>query len=110
MPSMRPLPGPSWLVVVHVLSIHPYVVEDGLDPDFFPKEHFGATLGVILYATAGVAGWQSTPKVALLIFLALPVFYGVTNEGLTETRIRLQFGKARCGTLSRKRNETLGAE
>jgi hypothetical protein len=28
-----------------------------------------------------VAGWQSTPKVALLIFLALPVFYGVTSEG-----------------------------
>jgi len=39
---------------------HPYVVEDGVDPDFFPKEHFGATLGGIHYATTGVAGWQST--------------------------------------------------
>jgi hypothetical protein len=26
-----------------------------------------------LYAVAGVAGWLSTPKLALLIFLALPV-------------------------------------
>ena len=34
------------------------------------------------------------PKLALAIFLALPVFYGITSEGLTETRIRLQFGKA----------------
>jgi hypothetical protein len=48
---------------------------------------FRATLGVVLYAIAGVAGWLSTPKIALLIFLALPVFYGVTSEGLTETRI-----------------------
>jgi uncharacterized membrane protein len=91
----------SWLVVFHVLSIHPYLVEDGVDPDFFPKERLRATLGIILYAIAGVAGWLSTPKVALLIFLALPVFYGVTSEGLTETRIRLQFGRAHRGALAK---------
>ena len=100
----------SWLVVFHVLSIHPYLVENGVDPDFFPKERFRATLGIILYAIAGVAGWVSTPKVALLIFLALPVFYGVTSEGLTETRIRLQFGKAHRRALPRNGYETLGAE
>src|SRR5258705_4995601 len=88
----------SWLVVFHVLSIHPYLGEDGVDPDFFPKERFRATLGGVLYAIAGVAGWPSSPKIALLIFLALPVFYGLTSEGLTETRIRLQFGKAHHGT------------
>jgi hypothetical protein len=64
----------SWLVVFHVLSNHPYLLEDGVNPDFFPKERFRATLGVILYAIAGVAGWLSTSKVSLLIFLALPVF------------------------------------
>jgi hypothetical protein len=95
---------------VHVLSIHPYLVEDGVDPDFFPKERFRATLGVILYATGGVAGWLSTPKVALVIFVALPVFYGVTGEGLTETRIHLQFGKARRRGLPRNSYETLGTE
>jgi uncharacterized membrane protein len=26
----------SWLVVFHVLSIHPYLVDDGVSPDFFP--------------------------------------------------------------------------
>src|ERR1700680_4884395 len=64
----------SWLVVFHVLSIHPYLVEDGVEPDFFPKERLRATLGIILYAVAGAAGWLSTAKLALLIFLALPVF------------------------------------
>src|SRR3981189_4005095 len=84
----------AWLGVFHVLSIHPYLVEDGVGPDFFPKERFRAWAGVILYAVAGLAGWLSTPKLAMLIFLALPVFYGVTSEGLTETRLRLQFGRA----------------
>jgi len=36
----------SWLVVFRVLSIHPYLVEDGVSPDFFPKERFRAWLGV----------------------------------------------------------------
>jgi uncharacterized membrane protein len=92
----------SWLVMFHVLSIHPYLAEDGVDPDFFPKECFRATLGVILYTIAGVAGWLSTSKVTLLIFLVLPVFYGITSEGLTETRIRLQFGRAHRGVLAKR--------
>ena len=91
----------SWLVVFRVLSIHPYLVEDGVSPDFFPKERFRAWLGVILYAIAGLAGWLSTPRLALLVFLALPVFYGITSEGLTETRIRLQFGKAHRGAIAK---------
>ena len=53
---------PSWLVVFHVLSIRPCLVEDGVDPDFFLKERFRATLGGVLSAIAGVAGWLSTPK------------------------------------------------
>jgi hypothetical protein len=43
------------------LSICPCLVEDGVDPDFL-KECFRATLVVVLYAIAGVAGWLSTPK------------------------------------------------
>jgi hypothetical protein len=51
----------SWLVVFHVLSIRPYLVEDGVDPGFFPKERFRATLGVVLYAIARVAGCLRPP-------------------------------------------------
>jgi hypothetical protein len=100
----------SWLVVFHVLSMRPYLLEDGVNPDFFPKERFRATLGVISYAIAGVAGWLSTPKLALLIFLALPVFYGITSEGLTETRIRLQFRRTRRGASAKNGHEGLPAE
>jgi uncharacterized membrane protein len=93
----------SWLVVFHVLSIHPYLLEDGVDPDFFPKERFRATLGVILYAIAGVAGWLSTPKLALLI-------YGITSEGLTETPIRLQFGRTHRRALAKNSHERVRTE
>ena len=92
----------SWLLVFHVLSIHPYLVDDGVSPDFFPKERFRAWLGVIFYTVAGLAGWLWTPKLALLVFLALPVFYGITSEGLTETRIRLQFVRAHRGVLTKR--------
>jgi uncharacterized membrane protein len=83
----------AWLILFHILSVHPWLVDGHISPDFFPKERLRAILGVISYAVAGVAG-LSVPKLALVIFLALPVFYGITSEGLTETRIRLQFGKA----------------
>jgi len=83
----------AWFILFHVLAIHPWLVEDQVSPDFFPKERFRAMLGVVSYTVAGVAG-LSTPKLALVIFLALPVFYGITSEGLTETRIRLQFGRS----------------
>jgi uncharacterized membrane protein len=91
----------AWLILFHVLSIHPWLIEDHISSDFFPKERLRAILGVVCYSVAGVAG-LSMPKLALVIFLALPVFYGITSEGLTETRIRLQFGKTqREATLRR---------
>lgn len=77
----------SWLVLLHILAIHPYLQEDYVEPTFFPQERHRALLGVVLYALAGLIGWAFSPSLALLIFLALPVFYGITSEGLTETRI-----------------------
>jgi TMEM175 potassium channel family protein len=63
-------------LVFHVLSI-----EDGVDPDFFPKERFRAALGVVLYAIAGVAGWLSTPF--FRHFSGIADLCGITSEGLT---------------------------
>ena len=54
------------------LSIRPCLVEDGVDPDFFPKERFRATLGGVLYAIAGVAGGYLL-RSGTALFLALPI-------------------------------------
>jgi uncharacterized membrane protein len=77
----------SWLVLFHILAIHPYLLEDYVEPTYFPQERHRALLGAISYAFAAVVGWAYSPNVALIIFLVLPVFYGITSEGLTETRI-----------------------
>jgi hypothetical protein len=79
----------SWLALFHVLSIHPYLQEPYVEPAYFPQERHRALFGVVFYALAGFVGWAYSAKLALLIFLALPVFYGITSEGLTETRIGL---------------------
>jgi hypothetical protein len=46
----------------------------------------------------------------MLIFLALPVFYGITSEGLTETRLRLQFGRAHRDAIAKADHEGLRTE
>jgi uncharacterized membrane protein len=79
----------SWLALFHILVIHPYLQEDHVEPTYFPQERHRALLGIALYTMAGVIGWAYSPSLALLIFLALPVFYGITSEGLTETRLGL---------------------
>jgi uncharacterized membrane protein len=79
----------AWLSLFHVLTIHPYLLENGIDPGFFPNERLRAWVGVVLYSVAGVIGWIWAPLLALVIFLALPAFYAVTSEGLTETRLSL---------------------
>lgn len=39
-------------------------------------------IGVAGYAVAGILGVLVTPWVASAIFLVLPIFYGLTSEGL----------------------------
>jgi uncharacterized membrane protein len=79
----------SWLLLFHVLTINPHLLEPHVEPTFFPRERHRALFGVALYAFAGIAGWALSPTLALLFFLALPVFYGITSEGLVETRVTL---------------------
>ena len=79
----------SWLLLFHVLSINPHLLEPHIDRTFFPAERHRALLGVVMYLLGGLAGWLVSPMLALLCFLALPIFYGITSEGLVETRVAL---------------------
>lgn len=100
----------SWLVVFHVLSIHLYLVENGVDPDFFPKGTFPRhpRHHLVRDRRRGRLGLDTESRLA-----DLPGVAGVLRrhqQGLTATRIRLQFGKARRRALPRNGYETLGAE
>jgi hypothetical protein len=65
-------------------SRHPELVKEDVDQGFFPGERTRALIGVALYAAAGVLGYMVAPSIALAVFLALPIFYGITSEGLYE--------------------------
>jgi hypothetical protein len=54
-----------WLVVFHVPSIRLCLIEDDVDPEDLFKERIRATLGVVLYAVAGVAGWRQFHELAV---------------------------------------------
>jgi uncharacterized membrane protein len=79
----------SWLFVFHILSRNPHLLEPHVEKRFFPRERHRAVLGVVAYALAGIVGQLVAPLLALAIFLALPIFYGITSEGLVETRVTL---------------------
>lgn len=79
----------SWLFLFHVLSINPHLLEAHVERSFFPRERHRALLGVALYILGGITGWALSPMLALMCFLALPIFYGITSEGLVETRVNL---------------------
>jgi uncharacterized membrane protein len=79
----------SWLFLFHVLSINPHLLEAHVERSFFPRERHRALFGVALYMLGGITGWALSPMLALICFLGLTIFYGITSEGLVETRVNL---------------------
>lgn len=76
----------SWLLFVRYMSRHPELLAH--TPRFFRFYGDRAMAGSVLYLTGALLGVIVSPLLALAIFVALPVFYAVTNEGLTIGRGR----------------------
>jgi uncharacterized membrane protein len=96
----------SWLFLFHVLSINPHLLEAHAERSFFPRERHRALFGVALYMLGGITGWALSPMLALICFLGLTIFYGITSEGLVETRVnllgRLSAGRSQYKAARRK--------
>jgi uncharacterized membrane protein len=71
----------SWVVFFQYLKWHPEFVKEGVGSRFFKGETKRAWAGVALYAAAGVLGYLVAPWIGLVIFLVVPVFYGMTSHG-----------------------------
>lgn len=91
----------SWLFLFHVLSINPHLLEAHVERSFFPRERHRALFGVALYMLGGITGWALSPMLALICFLGLTIFYGITSEGLVETRLNL-LGRLSAGRSQHK--------
>jgi uncharacterized membrane protein len=77
----------SWLFLFHVLSLNPHILETYVEPTFFPREGACALFGIALYILGGIIVWALSSMLALMCFLAMPIFYGITSEGLVESRV-----------------------
>lgn len=71
----------SWLIFFSHLARHPDLTNDDVDDTYFARERPRALIGVALYLAAGLLGVVAHPLVASVIFLAIPVFYGLTSHG-----------------------------
>jgi TMEM175 potassium channel family protein len=90
----------SWLLLFEHLCTHPRLRRPDVEPEFFRRERMRAWVGIVLYSCAWLVGWWTTPMIALVILVALPVFYGISSEGLSGTRPRPRRadGEAAAGT------------
>jgi uncharacterized membrane protein len=76
----------SWLLFFHHLTRHRELVEPHVHERFFHGERTRAWVGTALYVLGGALGLAVLPELALVVFVSLPVFYGLTSEGLVELR------------------------
>ena len=72
----------SWVVFFGYLHRHRELTKEHVGENFFARLTARAWAGVPLYAIAGALGYLATPTVALVIFVALPIFYGLMSLGL----------------------------
>jgi uncharacterized membrane protein len=78
----------SWLVFYQYLCFHPELIEPGTDSAYFPTGRVRALAGAALYTLGGIAGYLVTPILGLAIFLVIPIFWGLTTEGLYTLPLR----------------------
>ena len=72
----------SWLALFRHLDLRPHLQEPDTEPGYFARGRTRAWVGIAAYTLAAVIGSLLSPIVSLVIFVAIPVFYGVTSEGL----------------------------
>jgi uncharacterized membrane protein len=71
----------SWWAFFQYLARHPELLAEGVDAGFFRRERTRASVGIICYVLAPIFGLVFVP-IALVIFLALPIYFAVTSHGL----------------------------
>ncbi|MGC4887347.1 TMEM175 family protein [Micromonospora sp. DT227] len=80
----------TWLWLYHYLHRRPELRQAGVPRRFFAAERLRALFGVAAYAIAGLVGWWVSVPVALVVFLLLPLFYGLSSNGSYEIRRRIR--------------------
>ncbi|WP_371483690.1 TMEM175 family protein [Kitasatospora sp. NBC_00315] len=72
----------SWIVLYRHLARHPELLDQAVEPTYVAHGRLRSWAGAVAYLVAGAVGVLVSPIIALTVFIALPVFYFVTSEGL----------------------------
>jgi uncharacterized membrane protein len=78
--------GFSWLTAWHHLSRNPQLLNAPFDGAYALLERRRTAIGVATYAVATAVAWLA-PVLALLLYLAMAVFYAATSSG-SQTPVR----------------------
>jgi uncharacterized membrane protein len=71
----------SWLLLYdQVHRRRSRLIESSIDQEAFGTNRIRAVIGIVAYTTAGVIGALWLPALALVVFVAMPLFYAVTIE------------------------------
>ena len=76
----------SWTFFFHYLAPHQDLAEEQLEPGFFARERLRPSSASSCRSVAAPLAVLVRPAAALAIFLALPVFYGITSHGSADRR------------------------
>jgi uncharacterized membrane protein len=74
----------SWTVFFHYLGRHRDLADPHVEDNYFVLERLRTSIGFGFYVLAGVLGFFLAPAIALVLFLVVPLFYGLTSHGLSE--------------------------
>lgn len=78
----------AWFFILQYAGRHPHLLHDESDAPRLRIDGLRALLGIVSYGAAGILGYLVSPLIALVIFVCLPVFYGLTSEGLRSVPAR----------------------
>lgn len=77
----------SWLLLYQQVHRHRHhLLDEEVDREIFRADRPRAIIGIVAYLAAGLIGTLWLPAIALVVFVALPTFYGLTSEGLKAVR------------------------
>ncbi len=80
----------AWLLVFLYLHHHLELVKEKISLGSFTARMMRPTLGVFLYAAAGLLGWLAHPVMAIVIFIFMVTYYAPTSRGIRfGNRVRL---------------------
>ncbi len=72
----------SWLLLYAHLGRHPELLHQAVESTYVTHGRLRSWAGAVAYLLAGAVGVLVSPVIALVVFIALPVFYFLTSEGL----------------------------